>query len=712
MMSYEQDLSVIGVTPDAAVPGFDDSGLEHPTSSSLTSENPTRKQVESNNLSRCMELTPLFGSAEQALVLNHSLGNDDLDSDEVTEGAVVSAAIGNATGLITAIVAHFCLRSSYRTGNYQVILKKQPLSDENITELKKNEIFLYHDSEKNCLAYVVKRAPLLPFFSSELVRGQIKLKDEEEIQTLLQNELVKLPDQPISSKMKRAFLRYTSKQGDTYSGKTSTNPLYRAVKTLSTVGARCGAMLSILVGSDNPNIKRILSFILSDIFCVVFGLFGVGYFLVRDKILKIPPNTKHEYAVTGLEGWSKYGKTALTFGTAIGQGIGGLIVGITHKAGSAAAMVSSFSISFWGGVVGVGSFVLSIIAVPLINWISSKFTRDGKGILTSNNKNKYRNNYTRLGITFGAALGVLLGFVIGNWCFGLIMAATIFSGLGAVVGGVLFSIYGHKLHKMMHPLPPGKTEKDEDIENSWDYVSRCTASVFGYVGAAVVCAINPAAALLLVPIGTAVASAIGCIVGILIMKAARRMPGNAEEKKAATLPWTQRITTGANVGSIIGSCIGVGLGFAGLFLAGPAGVIFAVSLCGAIGAVVGGCVGALYDKQARTLIWQAINPFASPGPAFVSPPRERSTAAKVISLEWDSDPLDKTPPSFKSVNDAQSTEIISKKSQWSMSNLSCCTFSQKNKNRVEDKRSLSEDSFSSGSDRSLEVSPVSSVYGS
>lgn len=640
MLSSNELIDTIGTyEAQNALPHFDhdqdhELSSDPPPATQVTpQQGPTQQQIEANNLSRCFELTPLFGSAEQALVLSHALEADELDSDSATESAVVSTAVANASGIITAIITHYCLRSSYRTGKYQITLRAEAPSANDQAQMKKNDIIIF--LENGFLCYFVKRS------SGRPIQGQIPLDDNDaegitgyaEL-CALKNSLANLSadeENPrISPEQQRAFLKYTAKLGHTYSGKTSTNPLYRAVKTLSAFGVRLAAVLSILIGSDNPSKRRIISFILSDIFCIVFGLFGVGYFLVRDKILKIPPNTRHKYDLTGTEGWTKYSKTALTFGTAVGQGVGGLIVGIAHAASNAAATVSSFSIAFWGGIVGVISFVLSIIAVPLINWISSKFTRDGKGILVSNHKNKFRNNYTRSGITLGSGLGAILGLMLGHWFFGVIMAATVFSALGAVIGGIAISVYGNQIHRKLHPLPPGKTEKDEDIENSWDYVSRSTASVFGYIGAAVVCAINPAAALLLIPIGTGIASAIGWGVGILIMRKARRLPGNEEEKKSTTLPWTQRITTGANVGSIIGSCVGLGFGFAGLFLAGPAGVIFAVSLFGAIGAIVGGTVGALYDKEARKLVWQAINPFKSDP---VVQTRDLSSSAKVLMQE-------------------------------------------------------------------------------
>lgn len=384
----------------------------------------------------------------------------------------------------------------------------------------------------------------------------------------------------------------------------STNPFYRNFKTLAYFGWQLGVVISNFLGIKDPNKRKLISIIVSDIGCIVFGLFAIPYWIIREKILKIPANSKPKYSIVGFEGWSKYAKTFIVFGTAVGQAIGGLISSFSKNISSAA---TSINITFYGGLIGVSSFAASLLMIPLINWVSSKFRKNGKSILQFESKKYFSNSYIRTGLTIGAGIGACLGLLIGNWTtLGLILGGTIVSAIGSVIGGVLLSIYGYKLHKKLHPLQKGKTEKDNDIDNSWDYTSRSTASVFGFIGAAVVCAINPAAALLLVPIGTAIASLIGWCLGVLIMKYARQLPGNAEEKKAATLPWTQRITTGANIGSIIGGIIGIGVGFAGFLLTGPAGVILAISLFGAIGAIIGGISGALYDKESRQLIWQAI----------------------------------------------------------------------------------------------------------
>lgn len=604
----EHEMIVISdVTSQGAVPNIETGSPSNQSSNTP----PTKKQIESNNLNRFVENANNIGSGISVAYAT-TVFDADTSSEEVTATVQVANALGSLVGLIVGPLMHFVVRKYYRTGEYKVKVGSLRPEQKDILQMEKGDILIYRDQQN--LRYIVKG------LGKETVEGQIESgSGDRELDPIYCDELYNLSTglrgtstMLVPPKCKLAFLKSTAKKGDTYSGKTSLNPLYRTFRTLGKFGAQTGIIVSYFLGGNDRNKQRLISYILSNAFALVAGLFAFPYWLIREKILRIPPNSKHKYDLTALEGWSKYARTAQALGTGIGQAIGGLVIGAAQNASAAA---TSFSIAFWGGIVGLGSFVIGVVAVPVINWVSSKFTRDGKGILTSDSKNIYRNNYTRSGIILGSAVGACLGLFIGNWSFGLVMAATIFSALGSVVGGIALSIYGHKIHKKLHPLPAGKTEADEDIENSWDYVSRSSASVFGFIGAAVVCAINPAAALMLAPIGAAIASGIGWVLGLLVMRKARQLPGNEAEKKADTLPWTQRITMGANIGSIIGSAIGVAVGFAGFVLAGPAGVILAVSLFGAIGALVGGICGALYDKQARSLIYQGIKSIIGKGPS-------------------------------------------------------------------------------------------------
>lgn len=575
---------------------------------------PTKEQTESNFFARSTDNASIPGGGIAAVCAETSFASY-CSSEEVTASIQKANAIGALIGLFLTSMFHYFVRKYYRTGHYYVRVGDARPQPEDICKMNKDDILIY--SKQNKIGYIVKGRG-----KDEIVEGEIEDRDDDKSkkadldscyfrELFLISALVESGSTPsVTEECKLAFLKMTAARGHTYSGKTSLNPLYRTLRALAKFGEQVGVIISFFMSAGNRNEQRLLSYVLSKTLAIAFGLFAIPYWLIREKLLKIPPNTPHEFDLTGLEGWSKYARTAQAIGTVIGQGIGGLMmIGAIQQASSAAAI--SFNISFWGGMVGVGSFVLAIMAVPLINWISSKFTRDGKGILTSNSKNAYRNNYTRSGLIIGAAIGVCLGLLIGNWYFDPIMVATICSAIGSAVGGIGLSIYGRKIHRQFHPLQPGQTEDDEDSDNSWDYASRSGASFLWYLGAAIACMINPAAALLVAPLGGAIASGIGWVLGLWVMRKARQLPGNEMEKKAETLPWSQRITTGANIGSIIGSALGLVIGMTGFVLAGPAGIIVAISFFGAIGAIGGGIGGVLYDKPARSLVYQGIKSFFS-----------------------------------------------------------------------------------------------------
>jgi uncharacterized protein YcfJ len=84
--------------------------------------------------------------------------------------------------------------------------------------------------------------------------------------------------------------------------------------------------------------------------------------------------------------------------------------------------------------------------------------------------------------------------------------------------------------------------------------------------------------------------------GLCVIKIARKICCN--EKKAVTLPWTQRVSTGSTIGCLVGAAIGFGFGWLG----GPAGALAGFTLGTAIGGFIGGLTGALYDKVAREMV--------------------------------------------------------------------------------------------------------------
>ncbi len=716
---------------------------------------PNANNVKSNYLSRFIEVSRFTGAPAQGAFYASNL-DDANTSEEVTADIQIGNVIGNGVGLFCGLALHYLARPYYRTGSHEILWVEKEPSASTIKSLglkgdgayvrHGNKLYYVNNINKKCHALEIEEKEFASYYEKMTVNSS-KIISPDDVKKIS----LKIPNHaPVT-------------------GRTSTNPLYRNFKTLANFGWQVGATISNFLGIEDPNKRKLISSILSDICCFVIGLFAIPYWLIREKVFKIEANSRHKYAVTGSEGWSKYARTALAFGISVGQAVGGFFASIV---GTASSSMVSFSISFWGGIVGVASFIVGLIAVPLINWATSKgfkvslaatdekitadkipkktiilknyngqikayYVKGGKlaypvdlrltaqeiqelqfpkkagdrlfmdakgqeklidtitsqctlGSLASDDKNYIRNNYTRSGMVLGAGIGACLGLIIGNWCFGIVLGGIIFSALGSVVAGAIFSFTSHKLHRSMHPIPkdyklflmeegkeinpdeiPDKGKKTivlrkegqqvkaytirgkkvgsamnlrltmeeieelgfpakdaggktilqatkpelfetiyaqtEDLENSWDYVTRSTASLFGFIGAAIVCLINPAAALLLVPIGTAIAGAIGWGLGLLIMRKARHL--HEEEQKAETLPWTQRITTGANIGSIIGGAIGIAIGFAGFIFAGPASVILAVSFFGAIGAIIGGIAATLWDKTGRTLVWEGIKSF-------------------------------------------------------------------------------------------------------
>ncbi|HVY54021.1 MAG TPA: hypothetical protein VHA13_05830 [Gammaproteobacteria bacterium] len=702
-----------------------------------------------NNYSRCVEPSKSLGAGAHAAYCIKSFDDASLGNETVTADILTANAIGNGAGLVMGILLHYMLKKYYRLGSHEIfwldeneiessIKAQKSKSKSNLDEIEAEEIekAARQLKIKTDGAYIRYKNRL--YYVNNIIKSKATQLDinadyfEENFSRFYEN--IKPGDSRALASGEALLIAKKIKEEDPEyidnNGRTSTNPLYRNFKNLSALGFQFGQAanaVSNISGLENSGARRIFSFIFSDICCIIFGLFAFAYWLVREKILGIPANSKHEYAITGTEGWSKYAKTSLTFGTSVGQAIAGVVAATVHHA--SAAMVS-FSISLWGGLMGVAGFFFGLFVVPLVNWVTSKFSKDRRGyfsaevwdlglvkadtiseeelhaisaqsnnaalivneqneyyifcchrnkwqkiklqqagfteeeinklknlpfnkigkifnslLLTKNSpeltreiittiqdkkvgnkplhiphhdKDKFRNNYPRSGMVLGAGVGAIIGLGLGYLFFGPILCSIIISAIGSAIGAIALSIYGKDIHKKLHP--PGEVS---DPENSWDYVSRSSANVFAFIGAAVVCVINPAAALLLAPIGTAIAGFIGWGLGLIAMRRIRHVrekridpeTGQAiihdykKEEQASSLPWTQRITTGANVGAAIGGVIGFAVGCVGFVFSGPAGMILAVSLFGALGAIVGGVAGVLYDANGRKAVWAGIKSF-------------------------------------------------------------------------------------------------------
>ena len=350
----------------------------------------------------------------------------------------------------------------------------------------------------------------------------------------------------------------------------SLNPLYRNFKTLATAGTELGLLVS-----DFRVLPQILA---TAVFALGMGILAIPYWLYREYVLKTPLHLRNKHYKTGIEGWSKYAKTFLVFGMYVGEVIGTVMAFVVR--GDYVRNIAVF-----GAIGSLITFAVGIVAVPLIN----KFF--GDVLITQ--KDVFRNNYVRSGITLGIALGSAIGFFIFP-VLGPAVGMAIGAAFGSVVGGVLLGGFGYRITKYAQK----NWHVKEDTDNSWDYATRNSSYLFGFLGAAVgfLFIPVPGGALMAAAIGSAVASAIGWGIGLYVIRQARRT--SPEEQKATTLPWTQRIANG----SMIGSMIGVTLGFCIGLAFGPGGAIMGATLGFSAGAMIGGLGYGLYDRKARELI--------------------------------------------------------------------------------------------------------------
>lgn len=362
-----------------------------------------------------------------------------------------------------------------------------------------------------------------------------------------------------------------------YTRKQSVNPLYRNFKTLACFGIITGDLVSNFLSFLPNPLHKIIGLIIADLTSFLFGVIAIPYWLIKRRINKnLPTSTWGSLARIGIEGWSKYAKAALVFGVALGQVVGA-IYGICNGINIVLPMLIS------GGIGGVSLFIASLIVVPLINKIFNK-----KLIFGLDKKDNFRTSYVRTGITLGLGICSVIGFILGTVVFpgiGSIVGLMIGGAVGSIVGGVTMGAAGERISRAIHG--------SNDSENSWDYATRTASFMGGFLGSLVGFFLPFPGGVLL---GAAAGSVLGWGVGLCVVKIARKICCN--EKKAVTLPWTQRVSTGSTIGCLIGAAIGFGFGWLG----GPAGALAGFTLGTAIGGFIGGITGALYDKVAREMV--------------------------------------------------------------------------------------------------------------
>ena len=161
MPSTEMDIGFADELGSLDPQGFGPADFGSPTSTSLS---PTKQQVEANYLSRCLELTRQFGAIPQGAFLESSISNE-LTSDTVTEDVQIANVIGSGSGFIFGLILHYSIRSSYRTGHYEIDLSKTQPDENAIAKMQVDDIVIYLDGER--LSYLIKKA------GKNFIKGEI-----------------------------------------------------------------------------------------------------------------------------------------------------------------------------------------------------------------------------------------------------------------------------------------------------------------------------------------------------------------------------------------------------------------------------------------------------------------------------------------------------------------------------------------------------------
>lgn len=374
-----------------------------------------------------------------------------------------------------------------------------------------------------------------------------------------------------------------------YTKPNSKNPLYRNLKTLSSLGSALGIILAPLCASL-ANRKLLIS-LLSMLMGPIIGLIAFIFSQINEE-----HSSLHDEARLGTEGWSKYAKTALVLGSSIGQLLGGIISYI-HNSDSVASMGD---ITLYSAIASVVSFFAVVILIPLINRLTrNKNEKKAGGILVTDDRDVFNNNYVRSGLTLGVAIGTILGGLLGPIMItGLSVEVAIAIGASAcsIICGIGLGFFGQNLSVYFEKF----WGVSRSTENSWSYATRSTSYYFSYLGIAITYVLCPAATLMQsIVIGSAIASLIGWFAGLFIIWLARKIEPDETKMSAFTLPWTQRISSGATKGTVIGAFSGLAIS---CLAGGPFGLVGWCVLLSALGGIIGGIKNTFSDPVFYKLI--------------------------------------------------------------------------------------------------------------
>ncbi|WP_058533847.1 hypothetical protein [Legionella saoudiensis] len=364
---------------------------------------------------------------------------------------------------------------------------------------------------------------------------------------------------------------------DLYTKPDSKNPLYRNLKTLASLGSSLGVIFASL--SSTLSNRKLSASLYSMLMGSMIGLFAL---IIHQCDAFFVKNEANVDAQVGTEGWSKYSKTALVLGASMGQFLGG----INSYLEDSDTLTSLNNITLYSAIASVTTFLVVVACVPLINYLTrDKNEKMSRGILVSDDRALFNNNYVRSGFTLGAAMGTILGALLGPVLIpGLRIDVAITLGASAlsVVLGVGFGFLGQKISSYFETHWGVSSTTD----NSWSYAARSTANFFSYIGIALAYTFFPGATLMHAAIiGSAMGSLIGWFAGLFIMCLARKIEPDEAKMNATTLPWTQRIAIGTTRGTIIGAVAGLALGFV---VGGPYTLIGWSIFLGTLGGIIGG----------------------------------------------------------------------------------------------------------------------------
>lgn len=389
-----------------------------------------------------------------------------------------------------------------------------------------------------------------------------------------------------------------------YTKPHSKNPLYRNLKTLSSLGSALGMLLASL---SSALFKRKLSF---SLYSMLMGSVVALYaFIIRQF-----DGAQDEASIdaqVGTEGWSKYAKTAFVFGSSIGQCLGGIISYIQN----CDARTSLNNITLYSTIASVVSFVSVMLFVPLINYFTRK--KNGiktRGLLITEDRDVFNNNYVRSGIALGVAIGTILGGLLGPIILSGIcapVAIAIAASALSIICGICLGFFGQKLSIYFEKF----WGVSHNTDNSWSYATRSTSYFFSCLGIVLTYALCPVAVLAhYAIIASAIASLIGWFAGLFIIWLGRKIEPDETKTSATTLPWTQRLSIGTTRGAIIGAILGLAIGFLAI---GPFGLIGWCILFSAVGGIVGGIKEIASDPAFYNMIKKTTSSFLD----IINPPK-------------------------------------------------------------------------------------------